>query len=245
MKKHKFFEKRPELYEEVFDTRDINSQVSFLHKLFSKYRSKKILDIACGHTPQGRKLAKKGYKVSGIDLSRSLLNLGNKRAKQEEISLKLYKRNMKNFNLGKFDASYIMFSSILHLYEYKDLLSHFKSVNKNLRKKGLYIIDLSSLPFKDPLKPAIFKKRNKDIRTIITYKPLNEKKLTAKFTCTTYFHNKKVNEDKFTILMYLSRELLNKLAEKTGFEILDIYSDFKFNKKQKKKPEYIAVLRKK
>ena len=66
---------------------------------------------------------------------------------------------MKKFDVCKFDGAYIMFSSILHLHSKKDLISHFKSVNKNLKKGGLYIIDLSSLPFNSPFKPAIFKKK--------------------------------------------------------------------------------------
>jgi 2-polyprenyl-3-methyl-5-hydroxy-6-metoxy-1,4-benzoquinol methylase len=243
--KFKYFEKNPELYEEGFDYRKINQQVSFLDKLFSKYKSKEILDVACGHTPQGRKLAKKGYNVSGIDLSESLLKLGEQRAKEEGVKIKLYKKDMRKFNIGKFDAAYIMFSSILHLYKKKDLLLHFKSVSINLKKNGLYIIDLSDLPFDSPFKPKIFRKRKKDIRTIITYKPLNRKNLTANFTCTSFFKDKKVNEDSFTVLMFISLTLLKELTRKTGFEILDIYSDFKFNKKlNSKKPEYIAVLRK-
>ena len=42
------FEKMPDftdwvdIYEETFDTRDINSQVNFLHRLFSKHKVKKV-----------------------------------------------------------------------------------------------------------------------------------------------------------------------------------------------------------
>ena len=246
VEKFRFFEKNPELYEQSFDYRAINTQVKFLDKVFSKNKAKTILDIACGHTPQGRRLAKLGYKVSGIDLSDALLNLATKRAEQEDVKIKLYKRNMKRFDIGKFDAAYILFSSILHLYKSKDLVSHFKAVNKNLKKDGLYIIDLSSLPFDSPFKPAIFKKSKENVKTIINYKPLNKKNLTAKFTCTSFLKGKEINKDSFIVRMFLSLETMKGLAKKTGFEILNIYKDFKFNRKlNPKKHEYIAILKKK
>lgn len=244
-KKFSFFDKNPELYEQGFSDREINQQVKFLDKIFSKHKAEKILDIACGHTPQGRKLAKLGYKVYGIDLSSSLLKLADKRAKEEGVRIKLYKKDMRKFNIGKFDAAFILFSSILHLYKPEDLVSHFNSVNKNLKKKGLYIIDLSSLPYDSPFEPASFKEEKGDLITNITYTPLYTSKLTARFTCTSIFKNKKVNEESFTVLMGLSSNVLNKLAKDTGFEILEVYKDFEFSKNfNPKKPEYIAILRK-
>jgi len=246
MKKFKFFDKHPELYEKGFDYRKINQQVKFLDKIFLKHKIKSVLDIACGHTPQGRKLAKKGYKISGLDLSNSLLKLASKRAKEEEIKLKLYKKDMKKFKIGKFDAAYILFSSILHLNKEKDLISHFKSVNNNLKKGGLYILDLSSLPFDSPNKPAKFTTKKGNLITKIVYVPSKISKYQAKFTCTSLFKNKKVNEDSFIVLRYLPLTLLNKLAKKTGFEIKELYKDFNFNKElNQKKEEYIAVLIKK
>jgi 2-polyprenyl-3-methyl-5-hydroxy-6-metoxy-1,4-benzoquinol methylase len=244
-KKFKFFEEDPELYEKGFAYRKINEQVNFLDKIFSKNKSKNILDIACGHTPQGRKLAKKGYKVSGIDLSSSLLNLAKKRAKEEGVELKLYKKDMRNFKLGKFDGAYILFSSILHLYKEKDLVSHFKSVSNNLKEDGLYIIDLSSLPFDSPYKKTSFNIKQGDIVTKMTYNPIDKSKLTANFTSVSYFKGKKVNVDSFTVLMFLSLTRLRRFAKKTGFKVIELYSNFNFNKKlNSKKPEYIAILRK-
>lgn len=241
-----FFDKHPELYEQGFSDRKINQQVKFLDKIFSENNVETVLDIACGHTPQGRKLAKKGYNVSGIDLSGSLLKLASKRAKQEGVKLKLYKKDMAKFQIGKFDAAYILFSSILHLYTPKDLISHFISVNKNLRKGGLYIIDLADLPYEDPFRRAVFNKRKGNLRTHITYAPIESSKLTAKFTCSSFLKGKKVNEDSFIVLKGISSALLKKLANKTGFVIEDVYKDFTLSKKfNSKKPEYLAVLRKK
>ncbi len=248
MKREKFtfFENNPGLYEQGFSYRLINQQVNFLDKIFQKNKCKKILDIACGHSPQGRLLAKKGYNVAGIDLSESLLKLGKQRANQEGANIKFYKKDMSNFYLGKFDAAYILFSSILHLYKKEDLFSHFRSVSKNLKKNGLYIIDISSLPFDSPLKYKKIKYSKGKLTTIVEYSPKDILNLTALFNVRSIFNKKIVNEEKFTILMFLPLSLLFSLTKTNDLKIEKLYSDFDFDKKlNKNRPEYIAILRKK
>src|SRR3990172_2481841 len=224
-----FFEAEPELYEKTFGYRRFGVQVSFLDKIFKKYRAKKILDIACGHSPHGRILAKRGYNVSGIDLSKSLLKLGEKRAKKEKARIRFFKKDMEHFYLGKFDAAYIMFNSILHLNSKDKLISHFRSVNKNLKSKGIYIIDLSQSPFKNPFKKHVIKRRIGGIKSVITYVPSDKEKLTAKFKTETYYQGKKY-VDEFNVLMFIPIKILKEIAEKTGFRIINIYSNFKFYK---------------
>lgn len=244
-KKLTFFEKNPELYEQGFSYRKINQQVNFLDRIFKKNKCKKILDIACGHSPQGRLLAKKGYQVSGIDISRPLLRLGKQRASQEKADIRFYKRDMSNFYLDKFDAAYILFSSILHLYKKEDLISHFKSVNKNLKKNGVYVIDLSSLPFDNPLKSKEIRYTKGKLKTIINYSPKDIFNLTSTFEIKNLFNKGTINKKKFTTLMFLPLPFLFSLANANGLKIEELYADFDFSKKlNRRKPEYIAILRK-
>ena len=145
-----FFKENPELYEVTFGYRNFKEQVKFLDKVFKKYKTRSVLDISCGHAPHGRLLAKKGYKMVGIDLEDSLLKLGMKRAKEEKIQIKLYKKDMANFYIGKFDAAYIMFNSILHLASYNQLRDHLKSVNRSLKKNGSLLDRSIASSFRKP-----------------------------------------------------------------------------------------------
>ena len=241
-----FFGSHPELYEEGFDYREMDQQVHFLDKLFSDNKCKKILDVACGHSPHGRMLAKKGYKVSGIDLSEPLLRLGRLRASQERVNIRFCQRDMSDFFIGKFDAAYILFSSILHLYKGRDLNSHFRSVGKSLKRGGLYIIDISSLPFKSPFVPNKITYSKGRLRTIIEYTPVDASHLVASFKMSSILKGKIVNRDDFSVLMFLPLPFLVSLSRSNGFDLEGLYSDFDFSKDfDKKKPEYIAVLRKK
>jgi len=239
-----FFKENPELYETTFGYRNFEEQVDSLDKIFKRYRVKSVLDIACGHIPHGRILAKKGYKISGIDLSNSLLKLGMKRAREEKVKIKLYKRDMANFYIGKFDAAYIMFNSILHLTSYEQLSSHFKSINKNLKRKGIYIIDLSQTPFENPFKKHEIKRNVGGARSIINYTPKDSRSLLANFKIDTHYKKKKYT-DEFNVLMFLPIPLLESLAHETGFKIVEIFSNFKFKKDFKKNDIiYIALLQK-
>lgn len=239
-----FFKENPELYEKTFGYRNFKEQVNFLDKVFKKYGAKSVLDIACAHIPHGRMLAKRGYKVSGIDLATPLLKLGIKRAIEEKIKINLYKKDMANFHIGKFDAAYIMFNSILHLASYNQLYSHFKSVNRNLKRKGIYIIDLSQTPFKNPFERHKINRKVLGIRSVITYTPKNPRNLLAEFKVDTYYKKKKYT-DEFTVLMFLPIILLQSLAHETGFKIIALFSDFTFKKDLKDNNfTYIAILQK-
>ena len=239
-----FFKENPELYEKTFGYRNFKEQVNFLDKVFKKYRVKSVLDIACGHIPHGRILAKRGYKVSGLDVVHSLLKLGRKRAVEEKININLYKKDMTNFYIKKFDAAYIMFNSILHLTSYNQLYSHFESVNRNLKRKGIYIIDLSQSSFKNPFKRHKINRKILGIRSVITYTPKNPRNLLAEFKVDTYY-NKKKYTDKFPVLMFLPINLLQSLAHETGFKIVALFSDFTFKKDLKNNNfTYIAILQK-
>jgi len=239
-----FFEVNPELYESTFGYRDFDKQVDFLDTIFKKYHVKSILDIACGHIPHGRMLAKKGYNIVGIDVANSLLKLGKKRAREEGIKVELYNKNMIKFYIRKFEAAYIMFNSILHLISYEQLYSHFKSVNENLKKKGIYIIDLSQSAHENPFKKHKIDRIVKGIRSVINYNPKDSKNLLASFKVDTFYKKRRYSNESL-VLMFLPIPLLQSLSHETGFNVVDVFSDFDFKKNFRKENQtYIAILQK-
>jgi len=239
-----FYEMHPEIYEEAFNEKDINEQVNFLKRVLTKHNARNVLDLACGHSPHARALAKLGFNITGLDISSSLIELAKKRAKEENVKIELHKKDMKKFDIGKFDAAYIMFSSILHLHEPEDILSHFESVNKSLKNDGIYIIDISSLPFHDPDLNAKFHKHNGKIITDVLYEPIENQVSKAKFSVTNYKLGKKINHETFTVLRYFPLALLQYLCTKTGFKIHAVFQNFKFKDGATPKQEYIAIIKK-
>ncbi len=134
-----------EYYEIAFDFVDVKEQVTLFENFISKYSKisvKSVMDIACGPALQLREFAKRGYKSTGLDLSKDMLDYLRQKSLQEKSDIKTIKANMTDFMLDqKVDFAYILMGSIIYLKNNKELISHLKSVANNLNSGGLYIIE--------------------------------------------------------------------------------------------------------
>ncbi len=90
-------------YEELFEnyalkydneifTKGTSGECDFIEKEINFNKNIKILDIGCGTGRHSRELAKRGYNVTGIDLSPSLLNRARELAAEEGLNIDF--RNM-------------------------------------------------------------------------------------------------------------------------------------------------------
>lgn len=111
----------------VFDTTDMELGYSMYYEsVYSRFfeltglgnkrgRGKKILEVGCGSGEWGRRLAKMGYKVTGIDLSKALVKAANHLAKKEKLDYRAYARNVFNYRGKNFDI--VLCAGILHHFE--------------------------------------------------------------------------------------------------------------------------------
>ena len=99
----------------------------------------KLLDIACGRGRHSVYLNKKGYDVTGIDLS----NANIKFAQQfENESLQFLVHDMRNaFYINYFDIAYNLFTSFGYFETEKDHLKALNAFNKSLKKSGILVLD--------------------------------------------------------------------------------------------------------
>jgi SAM-dependent methyltransferase len=99
----------------------------------------KLLDIACGRGRHSVYLNKKGYDVTGIDLS----NTNIKFAQQfEKESLQFYIHDMRNsFYINYFDIAFNLFTSFGYFETEKDHLKALWAFNKSLKKTGILVLD--------------------------------------------------------------------------------------------------------
>ncbi|MDD5765127.1 MAG: class I SAM-dependent methyltransferase [Candidatus Marinimicrobia bacterium] len=95
------FENFGEKYEQESFTKGTLGEVDFIEKEIGFNKSAKILDIGCGTGRHDIELAKRGYNVTGIDLSESMLNKARANAKTAGVLI----------NFQQADARYLHFSS--------------------------------------------------------------------------------------------------------------------------------------
>ena len=134
----------PRLYEIAFDL-NRKGEVDFLEYCFKRFANRpvrRVLDIACGTGPHLLRLAARGYRMAGLDLSPENVEFLRKRTRAAGFDTDLVVGDMTNFHLqARVDAAICMQDSQGHLLTNEQLLDHLRSVAQALRPGGVYVFD--------------------------------------------------------------------------------------------------------
>ena len=134
----------PRLYEIAFDM-NRKGEVDFLVHCFKRYARRpveRVLDIACGTGPHLVRLAERGYRMAGLDLSRRNIEFLGERLAEKGLAGELIVGDMTAFRLRQpVDSAICMQDSQGHLLTNAQLLAHLRSVARNVRRGGLYVFD--------------------------------------------------------------------------------------------------------
>ena len=137
-------------YDRVMEDVDYEAWCDFYEACFSenKISPKNILDLACGTGSITVPLAKRGYAMTGIDLSSEMLSLAQVKSDEAKVKLRLSEQNIALFHAGGcFDAVICSFDGINYLTSPKDVQSCFACVAETLSENGIFIFDIST-PYK-------------------------------------------------------------------------------------------------
>ena len=134
----------PRLYEIAFDM-NRKGEVDFLVHCFGRYARtpvRRVLDIACGTGPHLIRLAERGYRLAGLDLSPHNVAFLAERLEAKRLRADLVVGDMTDFRLREpVDAAICMQDSQGHLLTNAQLLGHLRSVARALRRGGVYVFD--------------------------------------------------------------------------------------------------------
>jgi SAM-dependent methyltransferase len=134
----------PRYYEIAFDL-NRKQEVDFLAHCFRRYARRPVrtvLDIACGTGPHLVRLAERGYRMVGLDLSPDNVSYLEERARARGLDVELLVADMTRFRLRRpVDAAVCMQDSQGHLLTNAAIVSHLRSVRKALAPGGLYVFD--------------------------------------------------------------------------------------------------------
>lgn len=166
------------------------------YKLLGNLKGKKVLEIGCGGAQCGIAMAKRGAKVTGIDISTEQLKFAKALAEKNKVNIKFYQGDIRKLSQIKCNTQDIVFTAwALHYVD--NLLSCFKEARRVLKEGGLFVLSLDH-PF---------------------YRTIDSKTLKLK---SSYFKTGKFVEtfqDKskhFVMYTHTISELYNTLAE-AGF----------------------------
>lgn len=101
-----FFAYHAESYEENCFTKNTLNEIEFLLDELKIQPGASILDVGCGTGRHSVQLAKRGYKVTGLDLSPDMLRKAKEAAQRECVSIEFVNADAKHFSFAKkFDAA--------------------------------------------------------------------------------------------------------------------------------------------
>lgn len=92
-------------------------------------KPKRVLDLACGEGTFAVEIAKRGYQVTGVDLSPDMLRFAREKAKEAGVDVKFIEQDMRDLQLDeKFDLVTCWGDSLNYLLKYDDLVKTFRNV---------------------------------------------------------------------------------------------------------------------
>lgn len=117
-------------------------QTNFLVKKVFPRSTKTVLDLCCGHGRHAIELAKKGYKVTGIDYSAYAIDMAKREAKRQKLDIKFIRGDARQIKYAnQFDVVINMFTAFGYGSRTDDQ-KILKNVARALKPKGVFFIDL-------------------------------------------------------------------------------------------------------
>jgi len=116
-------------------------EVDFIEKELQFDKAKTILDIGCGTGRHSIELAKRGYKVTGVDLSQSQLQRAREKAREANVKVEFVQKDARNLQFDNcFDTAIMLCEGGFSLMETDDMnFEILRSASKALKEKSKFI----------------------------------------------------------------------------------------------------------
>ena len=100
----RFFDAHADHYEQNGFTKHTVAEVDFIESLYPIFPGSRILDVGCGTGRHSIEFAKRGYCVTGLDLSEGMLSVARTNAQVAEVDVRWVQADATDFTLDeKFD----------------------------------------------------------------------------------------------------------------------------------------------
>ncbi len=124
---------------------DVNQEVQFLIHQLKLKPGAQVLDLCCGHGRHAIPLAKHGLRVTGVDTSEYLLNLGQQSAETANVDVEFVHQDMREFEgVDRYDAVINMFTAFGFFASDDENYAVLERVARALKPGGHFCIDVVS-----------------------------------------------------------------------------------------------------
>ena len=134
------------VYYDILFGWDRSKEAGFYHAAFERHGVRagdRILEVACGTGQVARRLARRGWRVTGLDLKPGMLAFLQESAAREGLPIETLCSDMTTLSSeAKFGAAYNPMSSFRLLQSDADAETHLRAVAAALEPRGIYVLDL-------------------------------------------------------------------------------------------------------
>lgn len=222
----KNFQKYSNYYDAFYEAKDYDQEVDFLLSVvrkYSKLKVKDILSLGSGTASHDIILAKKGFKILGIDKSAAMVKIAKEKIKKEKVKIDLKVSDLTNFTTSKkFDFGMAMFNIAGYMADNESMEKFLKNTNKSLKKNAILVFDCW-------YGPAVLKDRphNREKKLIIDGKEITRvttqtfdiEKSVLNINFEIKEGNKSITKETHPMRFWYLKEL-EYFLNKNGFELL-------------------------
>ena len=233
------------LYPYMFDEQrfaQADEQVRKILKL-TGIRRGAVLDLCCGPGRHSVALAKRGFRVTGVDRTRFLLNKARQRARSSRARVKFVRSDMRDFvRPNTYDLALRLWTSFGYFDNKDDDRRVLHNTFESLRRRGVCVLDMFGKERLLKSFQAAIPTRCANGRLLIQMHEI--------FDDCTRIRNEwillkgnRARRFKFQLRMYSGQELKD-LLQQVGFVEVKLYGDFDGQPYGPDSPRLVAVARK-
>lgn len=229
--------------------KDINYEkwVDYIENIFTKYgiNPDLVCDLACGTGNITVPMSRRGYNMTGVDISEDMLNVAREKAAGEDILF--LNQNIQSLDLyGTMGAFTCMIDGINYIISPKALLDMLTRIKTCfLDKGGLFVFDISTRhKLKNVIGSNTFVHSERDVFYTWQNRYIENKNLSDMLL--TFFVRSKSGYKRFEerhLQRAYSEAELRRLLKKAGFTEIDTYAELTFDAPDKDSDRIVFVCR--
>lgn len=220
-----------QLYDAFMKDAPYDRWVSFTEEILSEYAfvARTILDLGCGTGEIALRFAKKGYDVTGVDLSAEMLTIADEKARVQATPIAWIHQDLRTMEgIGEVDLAISYCDVINYITEEDELKQVFERVYDSLAEGGLFIFDVHGLSYAEQqLMDQTFSDVDEDMAYI--WNCFSGKRRGELFHELTFFAKQGNQYERFDedhSQRTYEPVFYEQLLQKAGFSMIRIYSDF-------------------
>ena len=219
------------------DEKDARDLINLIQRNIPLVIDSKILDVCCGFGRHSIELARRGYSVTGFDLSSFLISKAReslRNTKEKNLKVEFLIKDMIDFSFSKsFDAAINIFTSFGYFESDEDNFKVFINIKKSLKKGGYFVFDFINSEY---LKKSLIPESEDFVDGNLI---LQKRYLKDNYVFKDIF----IGDEKFTerLKLYSDIQIYNALKD-YGFNILNVFGDYYGNSFEKPESSRIIVI---